>query len=128
MDPHRAPDTEDWFGSFGFSREEALSVLDPILDKAIEAHASGRYEDYRRVITQSLAEKVSEEGFSKAHREVWPTLGTLISRRFLGALKKQNNPMLLFSARFENTINDVLITVVFENSSNPPLIDWLWIE
>lgn len=36
--------------------------------------------------------------------------------------------MLLFSAKFSNTEDDILINVKFKDGSEPPLIEWLWIE
>lgn len=118
----------NYFGTFGSDESEAMQLLMPIIDKALLAHESGNYDDYCSLITDKLAEKVSREGFAKAHREIAPQLGTLESKSFLGSLNQGENPMLTFSARYSGIEEDIVITIIFENGSEPPLIDWLWIE
>lgn len=117
-----------YFGNFGTSGQEALNRLEPVLDGALEAHQSGNYADYLSLVTEKLSEKVTEQGFLKAHREIQPGLGKLIGKSFLASLNKNDNPMLIYSARYSETSDDVLITVIFKNNTNPPKIDWLWIE
>ena len=118
----------NYFGTFGETDKDALLILMPVLDRALHAHKVGNYQEYVSIITSDLAGKISEEGFKKAHREISPTLGTLQSKCFLASLQRGKNPMLLFSAKFSGTEDDVLINATFKNGTEPPLIDWLWIE
>ena len=118
----------NFFGTFGSTDKEALQLLMPVVDRALHAHQVGNYQEYLSVITSDLAEKITEEGFLKAHREVAPQLGTLQSKLFLASLRRGKNPMLLFSARFSGTGDDIVINVTFKNRTEPPLIEWLWIE
>ena len=118
----------NYFGSFGSTEKTALDKLLPTVDHALGAHESGDYDSYLLIITHELSEKVSREGFEKAHTELFPYLGKLGSKTFLGSFKRGLNPMLLFAAKYANTEDDILINVTFKNGTEPPLIDWLWIE
>ncbi|WP_448546475.1 hypothetical protein [Thalassotalea fusca] len=118
----------DYFGSFATTSENALKLLTPVVDKALVAHQEGNYRDYAAIITNELAEKVTEESFARAHKEIAPQLGKLQSKSFLAALKRDTNPMLLYSAKYSGTEDDILINVTFKNGTHPPQIDWLWIE
>lgn len=118
----------NYFGSFGRSENEALKTLEPILSKALLAHIEGDFEAYSALISEELASMISESKFKKAHREIQPQLGELVSKKFIASLKKGDNPMLLFSAKYTATLDDVLINVTFKNKTSPPKIDWLWIE
>ena len=118
----------NYFGTFGSTDIEALRLLMPVVDRALHAHQVGNYQEYLSVITGDLAGQVTEEGFLKAHREVVPQLGTLQSKSFLASLRRGENPMLLFSAKFSGTEDDIVISATFKSSTEPPLIEWLWIE
>ena len=118
----------NYFGTFGETDQEALQLLMPVIERALHAHTVGNYQEFVSVITHDLAEKITEEGFIKAHHEIAPQLGTLQSKYFLASLQRGKNPMLLFSAKFSGTEDDVLINVTFKSGTEPPLIDWLWIE
>lgn len=111
-----------------YLEHEALQLLVPVVDRAIDAHEVGNYQEYISLATSDLASKITENGFLAAHREVAPQLGTLRSKELLASLRRGNNPMLLFSAKFSNTEDDILINVKFKDGSEPPLIEWLWIE
>ncbi|SMO54876.1 hypothetical protein [Gracilimonas mengyeensis] len=118
----------DYFGSFGPTPGEALSVLEPVLRTALQAHEKGEYEAYTEIITEELRAKISKENFLKAHKEIAPQLGEFQSLRFLGSLNKEPDPLLVFSASYSATIDDILIRVAFKNETEPPKIKWLWIE
>ncbi len=118
----------NYFGTFGETDKEALQLLMPVIDRALHAHRVGNYQEFVSVITSDLARKITEEGFMKAHHEIAPQLGTLQSKCFLASLQRGKNPMFLFSAKYSGTEDDVLINVTFKSGTEPPLIDWLWIE
>lgn len=118
----------EYFGSFGQSKQEALKLLEPVLDSALEAHQTGSYADYMKLVTDELSAKVTEQGFIKAYREIRPSLGDLIEKSFLASLNRNDNPMLLYSAKYTGTSDDVLINITFKNNTMPPKIEWLWIE
>ena len=118
----------NFFGTFGSTDTEALQVLMPIVDRALHAHQVGDYREYLCEITSDLAEKVTEEGFIRAYQNLAPQLGTIQSKSFLASLRRGENPMLVFSAKFSGTEDDILINVTFRSGSEPPLIEWLWIE
>ncbi len=118
----------NFFGTFGSDDKEPLQLLIPVVERALHAHQAGNYQEYLSVITSDLAAKVTKESFMRAHREVAPQFGTLQSKTFLASLRRDENPMLLFSAKFSATEDDIVINVTFKNGTEPPLIDWLWIE
>jgi hypothetical protein len=118
----------NYFGTFGTTDKDALQLLMPVVDRALHAHQVGNYQEYLSVITSDLAGKVTEEGFLKAHREEAPKIGSLQSKSFLASLRRGKNPMLLFSAKFSDTEDDIVINVTFKSGTEPPLIEWLWIE
>ncbi|OMH30554.1 hypothetical protein [Motiliproteus sp. MSK22-1] len=118
----------NFFGTFGSTDAEALQLLLPVVDRALYAHQAGDYQEYLSVITSNLAAKITQEDFMRAHREVAPQLGTLQSKLLLAALRRGENPMLLFSAKFSGTEDDIVINITFKNGTKPPLIEWLWIE
>lgn len=117
-----------YFGTFGSQENIALQKLLPIIDKAIVAHHEGDYQKFKSVITPQLAEQITSANFMKAYQEITPQLGTLISKKFIGAFKKNHNPMLLFVGRYSLTDDDIIIHITFENDTNPPLINGVWIE
>ena len=118
----------NYFGSFGKDETEALRILMPVIDGLLDAHQKGDYDAYSMLVADSLKEKVTREGFKKAHEQIQPTLGNLCSKRFLGSLNRNTNPMLLFSAKYEACADDILINITFVNKSVPPKADWIWIE
>lgn len=118
----------DYFGSFGQAPKEALSKLEPVLRTALQSHENGDYEAYSEIITEELKKKIPKENFLKAYEEIAPQLGQLQSLKFLGSLNKDANPLLLFSAGYSETTDDVLVQVTFKNETEPPKIHWLWIE
>ena len=118
----------NYFGTFGSTEEEALRLLMPVVDRALKAHERGNYQAYLSVITADLAKKVSEEGFLRAYREIAPQLGRLKSKTLLASLRRGQDPMLIFAAKYENTQDDIVINITFKNATPPPLITWIWIE
>lgn len=128
---HRKKEMQDismsYFGCYG-KKSEALPLLAPVVGKALHAHQTGNYAAYRAVITDNLAAMVSEEAFVQAYKEVSPLLGQMKSKKFLSSLRRGEDPVLLYKAKFTRTDDDILIQVTFKNHSQPPLIDRLWIE
>lgn len=118
----------DYDGNFGNNREQALVLLLPIVDIALNAHQSGDYLALRQVITDELALEITEAGFAKACRQMNPTLGGLVNKHLIAALNRQGDPMLVFCAKYDKSMDDILIKVPFENDTYPPRIKWLWIE
>ena len=116
------------FGTFGSTKAEALRLLMPVVDRALHAHQVADYRQFLSVVTDELAGKTSEERFMRAHRDVAPKLGALQSKSFLASLRRNKDPMLVFCAKYSSTQDDILISVTFENGTEPPLINWLWIE
>ena len=117
-----------FYGSFGVTKEDALKVLMPVADQIIDAHQNGDYSAFKAVITKDLSSKVDEDSFETAYKQIGFELGNLVSKNLLGCFRRDGNPLLLFSAKYSNTKDDVLVHVLFENGSNPPKIDWIWIE
>lgn len=117
----------NYFGAYGSTASDVLRVLEPVLDDALESHRDGDYAAFVRLITTEFQTEVSEAGFEKAHRELAPTLGPILSKRFLGSLNRGGNPVLLFAARYTETSDDVLIQVGFRNGLDHPKIDWIQI-
>jgi len=118
----------DYFGSYGPAEAEALRILEPVLDRALEAHQTGDYNTFLELVTPAFASAVPEAGFARAHREVAPTLGELLDKRFLGAFRRSDDPVLIYVARYDATDSDVLIRAQFKNGLSHPKIDWMHIE
>ena len=120
--------SEDYFGCFGKNATQALAILMPVVDIALRAHETGGYQAFRDVMTESLAARITPEGFQKAYEAIAPQLGPLISKRLVAALNRAGKPRLLFVARYTNTSDDILINITFTNSAEAPLINEMWIE
>lgn len=118
----------DYFGTFGDTSDAALARVLPVVDSILEAHETGDYRNFATLVTEELRNKVTDEGFRKAHLEMQPTLGRLQSKRFLGALNRGGNPLFLWAAKYERCADDVLIRIGFKNGTEPPRVDWIWIE
>ncbi|MBR9794001.1 MAG: hypothetical protein GYB58_19870 [Gammaproteobacteria bacterium] len=119
---------EDYFGGFGKNAAQALKILMPVVDIALKAHETGDYQAFRNVMTDSLAARITPDGFQNAYKTIAPELGPLISKRLLAAVNRAGNPRLLFVARYTNTSDDILINITFTNSADAPLINEMWIE
>ena len=100
----------------------------PVADQILAAHQDGDYREFKSVITADLSGKVDEDSFVTAHRQIGLELGDLLCKDLLGFFRRDGNPLLLFSAKYSKTEDDVLIHIAFENGSSPPKIDWIWIE
>ena len=120
--------SEGYFGCFGKNAAEALAILMPVVDIALKAHETGDYQAFRNVITDSLAARITPEGFQNAYEAIAPQLGPLISKRLVAALNRAGNPRLLFVARYTKTSDDILINITFTNNAEAPLINEMWIE
>ena len=120
--------SKDYFGCFGKNAAEALAILMPVVDIALKAHETGDYQAFRNVITDSLAARITPEGFQNAYEAIAPQLGPLISKRLVAALNRAGNPRLLFVARYTKTSDDILINITFTNNAETPLINEMWIE
>ncbi|MFC3200435.1 hypothetical protein ACFOEW_01195 [Alteromonas oceani] len=119
---------EGYFGCFGKNAAEALAILMPVVDIALKAHETGDYQAFRNVMTDSLAARITPDGFQNAYKAIAPELGPLICKRLLAAVNRAGNPRLLFVARYTNTSDDILINITFTNSADAPLINEMWIE
>ena len=119
---------EDYFGCFGESATEALPKIMPVVDVALKAHETGDYQAFRKVMTNSLAARITPEGFKNAYEAIAPQLGVLISKRLVAAVNRAGNPRLLFVARYINTSDDIVINITFTSNADGPLINEMWIE
>ena len=119
---------EDYFGCFGESATEALPKIMPVVDVALKAHETGDYQAFRDVMTDSLAARITPEGFQNAYAAIAPQLGQLTSKRLIAAVNRAGNPRLLFVARYTNTSDDIMINITFTNDAEAPLINEMWIE
>ena len=119
---------EDYFGCFGDNAAQALALLMPMVDIALKAHETGDYQAFRNVMTDSLAARITPEGFQKAYEAIAPQLGPIISKRLVAALNRAGSPRLLFVARYTKTSDDILINITFTNNAEAPLINEMWIE
>ena len=104
----------DYLGSFGQAPKEALSKLEPVLRIALQPHENGDYEAYTEIITEELKRKLPKENFLKAYEKIAPQVNHLQSLRFLGSLDKDSNPLLLYSAKYSGTADDILVNVTFK--------------
>ena len=120
--------SEDYFGFFGKNAAEALALLMPVVDIALKAHETGDYQAFRDVMTDSLAARITPEGFQNAYAAIAPQLGQLTSKRLIAAVNRAGNPRLLFVARYTNTSDDIMINITFTNDAEAPLINEMWIE
>ncbi|WP_296043694.1 hypothetical protein [uncultured Alteromonas sp.] len=120
--------SEDYFGCFGENATQALAILMPVVDIALKAHETGDYQAFRDVMTNSLAARITPEGFQNAYQAIAPQLGPLIAKRLVAALNRGGNPRLLFVARYTHTSDDIVINITFTNSAEAPLINEMWIE
>jgi hypothetical protein len=119
---------DNYYGSYGTSKQAALAVLEPVLDEILRVHELGDYDGFCALITESFQRKISSQSFYKAYQDMRPTLGKLIAKRFVAGLRRGEDPMLIYMATYDAVPDDVLIRVTFANKSNPPRISWLWIE
>ncbi len=120
--------SEDYFGAFGNNATQALTILMPVVDIALSAHETGDYQAFRNVMADSLATRITPDGFQNAYEAIAPQLGQLISRRLVAAVNRAGNPRLLFVARYTNTGDDIVINITFTNNAGAPLIHDMWIE
>ncbi|MAJ68075.1 MAG: hypothetical protein CBB67_015160 [Alteromonadaceae bacterium TMED7] len=120
--------SEDYFGAFGNNATQALAILMPVVDLALSAHETGDYQAFRNLMTDSLAARITPEGFQNAYKAIAPQLGPLISKRLVAAVNQAGNPRLLFVARYTNTSDDIVINITFANNAEAPLINDMWIE
>ena len=119
---------EDYFGCFGESATEAVPKIMPVVDAALKAHETGDYQAFRKVMTNSLAARITPEGFQNAYEAIAPQLGPLISKRLIAGVNRAGSPRLLFVARYTHTSDDILINITFTNNAEEPLINEMWIE
>lgn len=118
----------NYFGSFGNNKNLALERLLPRVEEILKVHEQNDYDGFGKLITPELANKVTREVFTLANQEMRPNLGTLVSMSYLAAFNRNEDPMLLFCAKYSGTEDDILVTVTFKNNSEPALIDHIWIE
>lgn len=116
------------FGSFGPDEAHALARLSPIVDAMLDAHVRGDYAVFSHHATPEFRERVTQKRFTRAHREIAPTLGALQSTRFVEATLHKANPLLRYAARYSESDADIQILVCFKDGTAPPAVDWMWIE
>jgi len=109
----------NYFGSYGTTKNEALGALDPVVDKVLDALQYGTYEAYIALLTEEFSTKIESSLFRKAHRSISSIMGNLESRSFLCAIKRQNNPVLVYAARYSESDDTILISVTFKNKTYP---------
>lgn len=117
-----------YFGFLGDNQEQILDKVTPVLDDILEAHAKQDYALFTKHLHTELTKKVSEKQFLDAAKATTTRLGTCGKKRFLAALRRDNRPMLLWVAKFSNSQNDVLISLIFDQQDDKPVVDWVWIE
>ncbi|MEO0558112.1 MAG: hypothetical protein AAF170_08000 [Bacteroidota bacterium] len=116
------------FGSFGPDEALALARLTPIVDAMLDAHQRGDYTLFSQHATPAFRAEVTEARFARAHREVAPTLGALQSMQFLGARLDDGHPLLRYAVQYADVDGDTRVQVRFTNGTEPPAVDWMWIE
>ena len=118
----------NYFNSSGEFQTDTLNQLEPILDIALNAHQTGDYDEYARVATGDLLSDVSRESFDRGYRKVGRPLGLLVTKRFLGAVRKAEGPLLVYAATYSQCDVELVLSVLFTEQDDELKIDWLWIE
>ena len=118
----------DYFGFLGSDPQQALDKVGPILDDLLRAHEKQDYELFACHLAREIRKKVPEQQFLQAARDTHKRLGRCEKRRFLAALRRDDRPMLLWSARFSGSKNDILISMILEQQDDTVAVHWFWLE
>ena len=117
---------ENYWGKLGIDETDVLPLIEPIVKEVMKAHDDADYALFAQHMTSSLKSKITEEAFMEAHENVG--LGQLLEMQFIASLRKGDKPFVLWRARFSETKDDIVIQCAFDEKSDPPKVDWLWIE
>ena len=118
----------DYFGQFGNSRQNALAVLVPFVERMLIAHHQADYTAFMSLATLTFKQSVSPASFFRAHQQFDPTLGKPLKLRFIRSFSHKNNPVLEFSVQYQLAKHDIKVHVEFCNNTMPPKINYLSIE
>jgi len=108
--------------------QEIKAIADPILDNILEGFKYDNYLRYSRDFDSDLKVLGSRTKFFQANRRMQKTLGSYLSRDYLGSLYKSGMIVALWKAKFDKTNNDVLIKLVLKNKRNRYVVMGLWLQ
>ena len=117
-----------YFGFLGSEPTQALESVEPILDDLLAAHEKVNYEQFAGHLQQSVREKMQQQQFQQAATETNKRLGRFLRREFLGGLRRDGRPMLLWAAKFSNSDNDILISLILAQEDDRTAVHWFWLE
>lgn len=117
-----------YFGFLGDDQEQVLDKADPILDGILKAHEKKKYDLFARYLGSEQRKNITEKQFLEAAKATNKRLGDYQSRRFLAGLRRDNHPMLLWAAKFSDSEDDIMISLVFEQQDGETVVNWFWVE
>jgi hypothetical protein len=117
-----------YFTQFGSNKDEALNNLLPLVNLAIDAHIEGDYKKFSSVCSKRFLSQVTKDNFEHAYQHFQPQMGAIIAKSLLTTIKQRGQTVLVYVAKFSNTVDDVLIRIALCKENNKAKIDWMIIE
>ena len=118
----------NYFGFLGRDQQQILDTVTPILNDLLDAHANEDYALFAGHLDKQRAGKIPEKQFLDAAKATNKRLGTCQEKHFLAALRRDDRPMLLWVAKFSNSDNDALISLILDRQDGETVVDWFWVE
>jgi hypothetical protein len=112
----------------GKTDEEVRAITKPILDNILDGMRTGDYAKWSRDLDETMKENFSEENFLKVNQQIQNQIGDYVSCEYLGFLKKGGATMVLWKGTFDNTEDDVLITLIASKRNDKCFVTGLWFK
>ncbi|MGD8569468.1 MAG: hypothetical protein PVJ39_15390 [Gammaproteobacteria bacterium] len=91
------------------SDEEIIALAEPLLQNMLDGGNALKYAKFSRDFSHGMRSTIPEDLFAEQSIAVNRARGQCISRQPLGVLRKNKTALILWSARFDKSNDDMLI-------------------
>lgn len=91
------------------SDDEIIALAEPLLQNLLDGSFELNYEKFSRDFSHGMMTVMPHEMFMEQSVGIRQVRGKCISRKALGVLRKNKTALLVWSAQYEKTSDDMLI-------------------
>lgn len=100
----------------------------PITEEILTALNDGDYYQYCTHFDSAMKEVVTEDAFKQTYEIVIGEVGNYVSKEFWNVERHDKYTMVLYKAKFTKEPADVIVRVVFDDTSGEPYVSGLWFD
>lgn len=108
------------------TKENAQAIGRCIIDEVLTAHETNDYALLTRHFSPEMKQNLTQEKFTHAVQEAIEPMGKVISREYLGHLKRVNEHQILWKVVYEHSDEEILWQLYLCDDEAPICVTGLW--